>query len=351
MGPEWEKKNLETQVYERLRHDVVCIRSLLGHLSGVKEFSLHWDENEVFHTELYTAFLDQLQKHRRSMTPAPWSAISKLSLKLPPTLLNQLPYLQLDQLHTFDFHFATGDLIQSEIHAFHEGLLVLLHNLKDVVRQLSFTSTAASQNFDMSWLFHHLSNPHSFYFHQLRSLSVSIPADGSQLSDPKLFTTFLERHIRTLEHIAIHTNDVLPRRSIGNTPNSDFIPIVLAGISKNFYPLRSFEVSYPFHGNLEALALFIVRSLRTLTSLSIQHRVFHLSEIRVLFHHLAYQGLAYITDLKLAMFDLDGALLTDLAVLFPGLSSLQIDYRHASHIGVGHIDLRASAYLVSVPTY
>lgn len=160
-------------------------------MQNITEYTIDWDNSFHYHAELYLACL-------MSGLDAWSDNLVKLTVKVPPSMLNSFAGINLPKLESFDWQFCTGTLSLKEIDMATDGFMVFLNNLKDSLQSLHVSSTHSSQNLDMSRIFCKMGR-----FPSLSKISLSIPANGGHLSDPATVVRFLEKHRSTLEDISL----------------------------------------------------------------------------------------------------------------------------------------------------
>lgn len=179
-----------------MNEDVSKVNAAFKQMENVEEYNIDWDNSFRYHPELYAACLI-------SGLDAWSEGLVKLTVKVPPAMLNSFARINLPKLESFHFQFSTGSLTFKEINVTHDGFIVFLNNLKDSLQSLAFSSTHSSQDLDLSRIFRKMGS-----FPSLSKVALSIPADGSHLSDPATFVRFLEKHRPTLEEINLLSSQI-----------------------------------------------------------------------------------------------------------------------------------------------
>ena len=239
-------------------------------MQNVQEYELGWS-GKKYHSELYQAFV--------SPVLTMWSnQLVKLTLKVPPPFLKSLAGVSLPKLETFCFTFSTWNLSSVEIDTVHTGFIVFVNNLKSSLRSLSFMSTNTNENFDMCRIFRFLGK-----FRLLYSMSISLPYDGGQLTDPFLFVQFLEHHRESLRDLNIFTNRITLRTE-GTLGSIEWIQRIISAVNTPFPYLRSLGIALrPVRHKLDGVIRFLDSHASTLTSLKLMDRSLAAHEIGALF--------------------------------------------------------------------
>ena len=310
-NPDYTKKIAQKRLEKRLEKDKQRVTSAFEKMRSVQEYDVSWDNNKKYHPEFYRSFVAPVLKT--------WSShLLKLTLKIPPDILNSLAAVQLPVLQSFCFTFSTADLSIVEIDVFHSGFLVFVNNLKSSLRSLSFMSTNTSENFDMCRIFRFLGT-----FPSLQSVSISIPYDGGHLTDPLLFLRFLERHHNQLCELNLFTNLITVGRGPGNPAGIEWIQRILSQIYEPFPCLHSFGVALrPLRHSLKAVTNFIHIHSNTLTGMKLMDRSVTAHEISTLFGRPDSGRL--LTMLHIRADGLDPQILTSIASCLPTLQTLQL---------------------------
>ena len=307
--PDYTKKVAQKRLQKRLEKDKQRVTSAFEKMRSVQEYDVDWDNNKKYHPEFYRSFVAPALKM--------WSShLLKLTLKIPPDILNSLAAVQLPVLQSFCFTFSTANLSIAEIDVSHSGFLVFVNNLKSSLRSLSFMSTNTSENFDMCRIFRFLGT-----FPFLQSVSISIPFDGGHLTDPLLFLRFLERHRNQLCELNLFTNLItVGRGEAGNPARFEWTQRILGQIHESFPCLHSFGVTLrPLKHPLKTVTNFIHIHSNTLTELKLMDRSLNANEIGTLFG-----SPRLLTMLHIRVDGLEPQILTSIASYLPNLETLQL---------------------------
>lgn len=312
-NPDHSERKREQKLQKSLREDIELVVGAFNAMQNINEYGVEWDEESHYRPELYKAFLaPTLQK---------WTGhLIKLTIKVPPEFLKFLASVRLRKLETLEYHFCTGVMSLMEIDDVHNGFLVFVNNLKDSLGCISFISTHASRNLDITRIYRSLGS-----FPKLRSISLSVPFEGAHLSDPLAFVEFLEKHRYTLKNINLLTSRCTPGRMASNP---EWIQTILISIHRPFPQLRSLALAMrPLRASLTNASHFLEIHLSTLDSLILADRALDYSEFARLMKttsggSLDLTGLRHLR-IKLNVFCPN--ILYYLASKIPGLTSLDIE--------------------------
>ncbi|PPQ95142.1 hypothetical protein CVT25_011027 [Psilocybe cyanescens] len=316
LDPYYTKKKAEQRLQKRLGKDVTRINAAFKQMKNVTEYTIYWDDSLGYHPELYSAFL--------TPTLETWSShLVKLTVKVPPTMLNSLARIRLPKLEEFVFYFCTGSLSFKEINGAHDGFVVFLNNLKDSLTSLAFLSTHTSQDLDLSRIFRKMG-----FFPSLKKITLSIPFDGGHLSDPMTFVRFLERHRATLKDIDLFSSRCTPRIKPGDPDFINWIQRIIGAVHVPFPQLRSVGMSLrPLRAPLDSFIRFVDMHSSMLDSLKLTDRALSHSEVLTVLRSPSVTGFPPldVTELQIKVDTLSAHLIVDLASLLPHLKILKID--------------------------
>uniref|UniRef100_A0A8H7XNG0 Uncharacterized protein n=1 Tax=Psilocybe cubensis TaxID=181762 RepID=A0A8H7XNG0_PSICU len=317
LDPYYTKKKADQRLQKRLNKDLIRINAAFKQMTQVAEYAIDWDDSLGYHPELYTAFLAPVLES--------WSShLVKLTLKVPPSMLNSLARVRLPKLDTFAFHFSTGSLSFREINGLYDGFVVFLNNLKDSLSSLTFLSTHSSQELDVSRVFRKMGR-----FPLLKKVCLSIPFDGGHLSDPNTFVHFLKRHRATLNELDLFSSRCTPRTKAGDPDLINWIQRILNSIHTPFPQLRRIGMSLrPLRAPLDTFIRFIDMHSSTLDSLTLTDRVLSYSEVWDVLRSSSITASlqqSSITDLNMRLYTFSVQLIVDFAFLLPSLKTLKID--------------------------
>lgn len=309
--PDYTKRVARKRLQKRLEKDKQRVMSAFQKMQKVQEYEVDWDGDKNYHPEFYRSFV--------SPTLKIWSKhLIKLTLRIPPSILYYLAEVNLPVLESFSYTFSTSNLSIDEIDCFHSGFIVFVNNLKKTLQSLSFVSTKTSENFDMCRIFRYLGT-----FPFLRCISISIPYDGGQLTDPLLFVNFLERHRNHLHELNLFTNLIAVGRAAGDPARKEWIQRILAQIHTSFPCLRSLGVALrPLKHPLKAVINFINIHSGTLTKIKLMDRSLTAPEICTLFG--SNDMGQHLTMLHIKVLSLDPQILISIARCLPNLETLQM---------------------------
>lgn len=313
LDPEYIAKETEQRLRKYLSKDLALVVSALNAMENIKEYTIEWNEEADYHPELYKACFTPISEIGQ---------LTKLAIKVPPQLLNSFTSVRLRNLEALEYHFCTGQMSFQDIDHIHDGFVVFVNNLKDSLEYISFISTHTSHYLDISWIYKSLG-----HFPKLRSISLSVPFDGSHLSDPLAFVGFLEKHQSTLNHISVLTTRCTAHSSPGDPNRIDWIQNILSSLDSPFLRLRSLALAMrPLRVSLTNVANFLEKHMSTLESLILADRALDFSEFKRLLKPasglLDVEGLRHLR-VKLTSFS--PSVLYYLASKMPELISLDIE--------------------------
>ncbi|KAH9476247.1 hypothetical protein JR316_0011818 [Psilocybe cubensis] len=198
-------KAAKERIQKQVNEDVFWVNAAFRKMPNVVEYSIDWDGSFRYHRELYqaclTAGLDG------------WSDnLIKLTVKVPPAMLNSFVGIELPKLQSFNWHLYTGSLSPKEINMATDGFMVFLNNLKDSLRSLCIVSTHSSHDLDLSRIFRKMGR-----FPLLSKIALTLPADGQHLSEPATFVRFLEKHRSSLEEISLRSGSAPSCNQLANS--------------------------------------------------------------------------------------------------------------------------------------
>ncbi|TFK34701.1 hypothetical protein BDQ12DRAFT_656632 [Crucibulum laeve] len=325
VDPDYLKNQAEKRVQKRLRKDVLRLQGAIASLSAVREYGIHWDEKRPYHPELYRGFLLPILK-------ALGSHLEKLTIKIPPEMLGSLARAALPNLQELDLRLYTGAMNTNEIRHTFDALLVFLHNLKDSLRSLSISSTNKSENLDLCYLF---ANIGTFPF--LRSIRLSIPFDGRQLSSTAPFEAFLDNHRSRLEYLTLSASSCSVNNGSADGMSAkcaNWIQSIVGAASHVPFPeLRGVELALrPLRADLTPLFSFLSVHRITLESLTLTDRTLTWYEVEMLLDALSGQG--RLRQIHLSIRSLSPEILSLLASRLPRLGSLRLAFTEVAANGV-----------------
>jgi hypothetical protein len=116
-------------------------------------------------------------------------------------------------------------------------------------------------------------------------MSISLPYNGGQLTNPFLFVQFLERHWEGLCDLNIYANRISVRNEDGSPSCIEWIQhVVSAAASTPFPRLKSLSIALrPLRHKLDGVINFLNNHSSTLTSLKLMDRSLAVHEIGDLF--------------------------------------------------------------------
>lgn len=318
--PDYTNKVAAKRLQKRLNQDRDRVNAAFSRMQNVQEYELGW-VGKKYHPELYQAFV--------SPVLTMWSnQLVKLTLKLPPPFLKFLAGVSLPKLETFCFTFSTWNLSSVEIDTVHTGFIVFVNNLKSSLRSLSFMSTNTNENFDICRIFRFLGK-----FRLLHSMSISLPYDGGQLTEPFLFVQFLEQHRESLRDLNIFTNRISVRTE-GTAGSIEWIQRIISAVNAPFPYLRSLGIALrPVRHKLDGIINFLDNHASTLTSLKLMDRSLAAHDIVALFgvpnsDRLLASSLSML-HLKVDVFD--PYFLISISRRLPNLVTLHIESNLVKH--------------------
>jgi hypothetical protein len=319
--PDYTAKVAQKRLQKRLSQDRTRVISAFSRMQNVQEYDVGWS-GKKYHPEFYQAFLSPILTM--------WSMqLVKLTLKVPPPFLNSLAGIHLPKLEAFCFTFSTSTLSSIEIDTAHTGFVVFVNNLKSSLRSLSLMSTNSNEHFDLCHVVRYLGT-----FPLLHSMSISLPYDGGQLTDPFLFVQFLERHREGLRELNVFTNRISVRKEAGRPSCIEWIQHILASISTPFPRLRSLAIALrPLRHKLDTVISFLDKHASTLKSLKLTDRSLAAHEIGALFG-APYSGRSLacsLSMLHLKVDVLDPYFLTSIARRLPNLETLHLECNIVKH--------------------
>jgi len=316
LDPDHLKKQAEIRFQRRMKKDIDRVTSALGAMKRVEEYEITWNGGRRYHRQLFDAFLQPVLRD--------WAhTLLTLSIKLPPELLSLLVRVNLPRLENLEATLHTAELQERDIHNVLDGFIVFVHNTKDTLRSLSILSTSSSENLDLSRLFRLLNR-----FPRLRSASLSIPFDGGHLSDPTSFSSFLEMHRGTLQHLSLKASRCIPVHTGKYDPDCvNWIQRIIGSVHVPFPQLSSLELALrPLRAPLHILSDFLTIHSPTLESLILNDRILTLDDVQSIvapFASIQPEALP-LKRLKLRVSYLSPELLYLLASRLPRLRSLNL---------------------------
>lgn len=317
LDSEYIRKETEQRLQKCLWEDFALIVSALDAMENIKEYFIEWDEENDYHPELYKACFTPIISQK-------WiGQLTKLTIKVPPQLLNFLVFVRLRNLETLEYHFCTGRMSLQDIDDIHNGFLVFVNNLKDSLEYLSFISTHTSHYLDITRIYK-LLGP----FPKLRSISLSVPFDGAHLSDPLAFVQFLENHRSTLKEISVLTSRCTVHSRPSDPESKYWIQKILTSVNNPFPRLRSLSLAMrPLRTSLTNVSDFLEIHTSTLDSLILADRALDYYGFERLLtsasgRPLDLEGLRH---LRVKLTNFTPSVLCYLASKMPGLTSLDIE--------------------------
>lgn len=325
--PEYPLRQAKDRIKNRLVKQTRLLTDTLGALPNVYEYTLEWNGNSGYHPEFYRAFLKPL------LTGTVLSkSLQKLSIQVPPEMLNDIINVTLPRLQELECHFITGDLSIRKVLEMVQPLIVFINNLDRSLRSLTLLSTHVSQNLDFTCVFHRLG-----YFPRLKSFALSIPFDGGHLSEPRRLREFLCKHAQTLEHIRLGAH----RATVHAIPldpqlqSSLWIRNTLAHITVPMTALRTLHIALrPLRGDLTQLNTSLRTLAHQLESLTLTDRPLTYREVRGIldaFEHVSRDGRLKLVNLSIWVQHLSPQLIDLLAERLPKLRTLELGFKEISH--------------------
>lgn len=242
----------------------------LSSLKYVTTYRVGWNEETRYQPEFFVAFLTPLLS-----CPNLRNSLTTLSLKVPPDKLGKLHCLELPHLQNLELHLFTGDLIPKKIDEYLEGFVLFVHNLYRSLKSLSITSTRDSIFLDLTHFFTILG-----HFPLLRGFSLSIPFDGSHLSDPLALQDFLAEHAHSLEQIQLKASSITARNVPLDRDSKAWIQQTL-GTLDELPALRSLQLALrPLKADLTGLHDLLRALAPQLESLTLTDRSLTYDEVR-----------------------------------------------------------------------
>ena len=316
LDPHYTKKKVEQRLQKRLRKDTTNVLKAFKQMRRLEEYTIDWDGSSDHHPEFFKAFLAPALEN--------WSGqLVRLTVKVPPRMLDALARVRLPKLETFVYHFCTGELSSKAIANTHDGFIVFLNNLKDSLESLSFISTYTSQELDVSRIIRKIG-----HFPLLGKVTLSIPFDGGHLSDPMTFVRFLAKHRSTLREINLFTSRCCLRSKPGDPEYINWLQKIIGSVDAPFPRLHSLAVALrPLRAPLDALTDFLNLHASTLDSVVLTERALVSHELSKLFSYddpvnppaSSLEMLQFKTNVFSPSF------LATLAEIFPKLKTLRVE--------------------------
>ena len=315
LDPAHVGRETELRLRRFLWEDFALIVSALNPMKNVKEYFIEWDEEKDYHIELYKACFTPIS--RNSM-----GQLTKLTIKVPPQLLESFVSVRLGNLETLEYHFCTGQMSLQDIDDIHNGFLVFVNNLKDSLEHLSFISTHTSLNLDITRIYKSLGP-----FPKLRSISLSAPFDGAHLSDPLVFVKFLKKHRLTLKNISVLTSRCTVRSTPSYPESINWIQKILTSVDSPFPGLQSLALAMrPLQTSLTNVSDFLEMHMSTLDSLILADRALDYSGLEQLLESASRPlDLGGLRHFRVKLANFSPRILYYLAFKMPGLISLDIE--------------------------
>ncbi|KAF8965430.1 hypothetical protein BDZ97DRAFT_1757265 [Flammula alnicola] len=313
VDPDYTRKTAERRLQKRLRKDTAMVTAAFAQMKNVNEYNIDWDDNDGFHPEFYHAFLaPPLEK---------WAGhLVKLTIKVPPSMVDSLASVRLPHLEDFTYHLSTDSLSLKDINNSHDGFVVFVNNLRDSLVSLTFSSTYTSQNLDLSRIFRMMGT-----FPSLRKVSLSIPFDGGHLSEPMSFVGFLLKHRGSLKEFGLLTSRCTVHSKPGDPEHINWIQKLLASFDQPFPLLRGLKIALrPLRAPLDILVVFLDKHSSTLQSVTFMDRSLAITELEGLFGSSPYRTES-IQELHVKVDALSATFLARIARLFPNLKILKLE--------------------------
>ncbi|KAF9476232.1 hypothetical protein BDN70DRAFT_812627 [Pholiota conissans] len=316
VDPDYTRKTAEQRLQKRLAKDTKRLTAAFTAMTELQEYSIDWDESDRFHPEFYSALLvPPLETWAQHLTT--------LTVRVPLSMIGSLARLRLTRLESFTYHFCTGNTPLKDIHNAHDGFVVFVNNLKDTLQALSFLSTSTSQHLDLSRMFRTLGT-----FPSLKKVTLSLPFDGGQLSDPMSFVGFLTRHRGSLKDFRLLTSRCAVHAKPGDPEQINWIQRILKAINKPFPLLSGVGIALrPLRAPLGTLVDFLDMHSSTIQSVSLMDRSLRMHEVVDLWPANASEG---ILELHVKVDALSAQLLERFARKFPNLKTLKLECNRVS---------------------
>ncbi|PPR01317.1 hypothetical protein CVT24_006350 [Panaeolus cyanescens] len=274
-------KKAQLRLQKRIRKDISRLTNAFKNMPNVEEYEICWDGSPKYHLEFYKAFSFPILKT--------WAArLTRLSLTLPPQFLKDLPRLRLPRLIALAYYFPTDSRPWREISYDHEGFMVFVHNLQDSLQNLTLVSTCNSGNLELDKFLDELG-----YFPKLRSITFSIPRDGSHLPDTTSLCRFLQRHSATLTNVTLAASPSLTNLS-PDAGSPEWISSVL-GAHVRLPHLQSLKMTLTPLDNppLSQIARVLQMQAENLVTLGLDEHPISLSEFDIIFRPSSFGNIVF----------------------------------------------------------
>ncbi|RXW20816.1 hypothetical protein EST38_g5028 [Candolleomyces aberdarensis] len=311
------------------------VNTLISTLTNVREYTIEWDESQNCHARLFLSFLQPaLQSWHGTLT--------RLSIHVPLHLLNSFVTVKLPHLTDIHICLSSGNLTRREINIHLDGFLVFLHSLKDTLTGMSIQTTLSSVHLELSRFFRYLGA-----FPHFRSIALTIPFDGAQLSlDPQAFSRFVQKHAATLESLslkttrcAVHSERVAPKcidwiQTILSSIRAQTVGGGSGGDGSRLPELQHVAVALrPLKAPLHVISDFLAAHSTTLKSITLMDRALNLPDVCAVLpafsttggSALAQHGSMLLRSLELRIDALSPNFLSLMARRLPHLQSLKLD--------------------------
>ncbi|KAF5369727.1 hypothetical protein D9757_011992 [Collybiopsis confluens] len=310
---------------ERLNKQIQIVTETIRKLPHVREYTVDWDVDRPYHSQLFTAVLTLLNVTPFSQT------LTTLTLTVPVDRLVCLAPVHLPALEELSVCFVTQGLSQRYIDDCLDSFIFFLDNLYKTLRSLSICSTHRSPHLNLSKFFHNLS---SAFFPRLHSFALRIPYDGSHLprdtNGIENLRAFISKHGRIIHHLKL---SAFPRPSIRTSPSDPmgkyWIQGTLSGpgFAESLTALTSLELSIrPLRSDLDPFLTFLSSVNHRLDSLALLDDPLTPEEVVRVLDTLSLHSPSYLRHLSIRLQYLSPCTLDRLASRLACLKSLRLTF-------------------------
>ncbi|KAJ7576952.1 hypothetical protein C8J56DRAFT_1061667 [Mycena floridula] len=320
--PTFPQRQAEALLEKRARKQARLIIIALNALSTIDRLTLDWEGGPRYQHVFVAELLTPILSHQ------PFAGnLRTLILKVPPDRLGSLYRVDLPQLEALECTFITGAMSSIEINQKLEGFVTFVNNL--YLHRLSLSSDKSCLHLDLTSFFHRLGD-----FPRLHSFALSIPFDGTHLSDPHELRVFLQRHARHLKRVSLRAGriDVRPNDSpsLNLDPNCKaWIQIAIDDLAPFATDLRKLELALrPLRADLTPLYRCLSQLTGQLETLILTDRRLTYEEIGELLN-ASYGGV--IKRLGVRVQRLSPELLDLIADRLPKMLALELTFSSIVH--------------------
>ncbi|GLB41207.1 hypothetical protein LshimejAT787_0904220 [Lyophyllum shimeji] len=314
--PHYAQKKLDERVKQRLQKDIRYVTDTISGMPNLSEYSLEWKHDRSYHPELYRAFLGPLLTRIRGR-------LVKLSLNVPPEMLRSLAPIALPRLEHLEVGVCTKKLSKGEINEIFDCFAVFVNNLFPTLQSLLISSRLPSQCLDLTRFFTLLG-----VFPHLSGFALSIPFDGTHLSQPRDLVTFLNKHHLTLQHLQLTTSRCSSADAPIDPESKYWIRNILTSLATPFPCLHDVHLALrPLKADLTPIIQFLADHARDLDALTLTERALTYTEVVDILDGIgAYGHSPRLKQLRLKLQHLSPALLELLASRVPRLAFLELSF-------------------------